>query len=514
MKKAELHSHRQIELLRKSCDLCSGHKFIVLFRERKPKERLGYRITDASYGFHPQIVQCVDCGLIFGYPLDKQEEILELYDSFEDPEYEKERKARGENQRKILSKINTFFPKKGKILDIGCATGIFLELARNDGWDVMGVEPSKWASDIARREYKLPVYYGTLEEAKIPDKSFDVVVCLDVIEHVSSPRRMVAGIKRVLKPNGLLCIVTPDVKSIVARILGEKWWHIRPDHIFLFSRETLSYLLLSEGFEIEVVSRYGWRFSYDYWTSRLKDNIPFIYKVTQFLKKVPIVKSVTSKSYTMNFGDSLELYCRMVKKMGFLISFSGIDGASKSTQVKLLEDYLRKKGKKVYATEEMFGYYLLRPFIKALRVATGSPAAGPVKINTNPLPKLWFILAFIDMWFMFIFKIRPLLMRYDFVLADRFYTDIWANLAYYGYLPSWAFGFFAKLLPKPGKAFLLWVKPQVGQKRSSEFSLSYFTKQASIYKRLSDIIDFHIFDANQAQKLLFWKIAGEVNKND
>lgn len=192
--------------------------------------------------------------------------------------------------------------------------------------------------------------------------------------------------------------------------------------------------------------------------------------------------------------------------MGILISFSGIDGAGKTTQIKLLSGHLKSRGKIVKATEECFSYFLLKPVVGVLRKATGSPSGGPVKRNRGALLKLWFIPAFIDIWLMFTFKIRPMLNRYDFVLADRFYWDIWANLLYYGYLPNWAFGVFVKLLPKPDKGLMLSVKPRIVQMRESEFPQDYYDAQAKIYKRLTAQIDFYIIDANQDTQKVFEKV--------
>lgn len=193
---------------------------------------------------------------------------------------------------------------------------------------------------------------------------------------------------------------------------------------------------------------------------------------------------------------------------GFLVSLSGFDGVGKSTQVKLLLKYLEGKGKKVKVTEAMFGYFLLKPLVKVLRRATNNVHGGPVKRNKSILPKLWFILAFIDIWVSFIFKTRSWTGKYDFVIADRFYTDIWANLLYYGYLPDWAFAFFVKLLPKPDIAFILRAKPNIVLKREREFPNRYYNEQEKIYLRLADQVEFNIVDASQSPGV----VSREINR--
>lgn len=306
-KKRTFKSHDKYIIGKENCNLCGGNKFIVVYAKKGlPGDT--YKITDNSYGIHHQIVRCLNCNLIFACPIEKQDKVINRYANFEDPEYEIERKGRSENQLKILEKINQMFPKKGRLLDVGCATGAFIELALKDGWDVIGIEPSKWASKIAKEQYGLPVQQGTINSLKIKNQNFDVVVCLDVIEHVNSPRNLLAEINKVLKPNGLLCIVTPDKASKIASLLGEKWWHVRSDHIFYFTEKTINLLLASENFKILTKSRYGWTFSFDYWLSRFKNNIPLLYEIGIFMKKLPFLNYFTKRTYNINFHDSLEFY--------------------------------------------------------------------------------------------------------------------------------------------------------------------------------------------------------------
>lgn len=293
---------------RVSCELCGGSLFSVLY-EKKGNLKNKYLVTDDSYGAHPQIVKCLDCGLVFVYPRESDKKIEKRYKDFKDPEYEKERGARAVNQRRILTRIDKLAGKKGKLLEVGCATGLFLEMAKNDGWDVFGVEPSSWAAKIAKKKYKLPVFNGTLKEAGLKEK-FDVVVLIDVLEHTAKPRKLLLEIAKVLKPKGLLCLVTPDQKSTVAGFLKERWWHVRPDHLYYFSKDTIYSLLFATDFLVKKTERYGWTFSFDYWASRFKNSLPALYKLLVFVKKVPFLNRLAKRDYHFNFRDSFELYCR------------------------------------------------------------------------------------------------------------------------------------------------------------------------------------------------------------
>ena len=181
--------------------------------------------------------------------------------------------------------------------------------------------------------------------------------------------------------------------------------------------------------------------------------------------------------------------------MGQLIAISGIDGVGKSTQIKLLTTALEKQGKTVHTGESMFTYHMFMPLVQLSRKATGLPQKSPVHINTKLLPKLWFILAFIDIWTSYLFIIKPLLNRFDIVIADRFYSDMWANMLYYGYLPVWAFGI-VRLLPKADIALLLLADPKNILTREQEFPDQYYYDQYTIYTRLGKLLNLQLIDAN------------------
>ncbi len=292
-----------------ACDLCGEDLATVLYK-KKGQNRDEYLITDNSYGDHSQIVKCIGCNLVYASPRDDNRKLEDRYKRFADPLYEEERNARSSNQSGLLNRLG-HLGTQGTLLDVGCATGGLLEQAIKVGWKAFGVELSGWASKIAIKR-SLSVTNKPLEKAGFKDEYFDAVTCIDVIEHVDSPRKLLSQIHVVLKKGGLVCIVTPNKDSFFARFLGERWWHIRQDHIYYFSQETLSALLVSSGFKIERIQSYGWSFSYDYWASRFQKKVNIIYSFLMLLKKIPILNIFTNRTYTLNFGDSLEIYCRKV----------------------------------------------------------------------------------------------------------------------------------------------------------------------------------------------------------
>ena len=105
------------------------------------------------------------------------------------------------------------------------------------GFAARGIEPSSPLQAIAAQR-GLPVTHGVLPNSELPGP-FDVVTLIDVIEHVPDPVDLVRRIKSVMAPNGIFVVVTPDVDSVAARLMGWKWWHFRAAHIGYFNRSTL-----------------------------------------------------------------------------------------------------------------------------------------------------------------------------------------------------------------------------------------------------------------------------------
>jgi SAM-dependent methyltransferase len=145
----------------------------------------------------------------------------------------------------------------GRLLDVGCATGIFLDGMRRLGWHVAGVEPSSSAVAYARVRFDLDIFAGRLEDAHYPAASFDVVTLWDVLEHVHEPRVVLAEIARILRPGGLLVLSLPNPDSLEARLLGSHWlgWDL-PRHLNLFRPMFLQRHLANAGFRTKRIESF------------------------------------------------------------------------------------------------------------------------------------------------------------------------------------------------------------------------------------------------------------------
>lgn len=138
-----------------------------------------------------------------------------------------------------------------RLLDVGCAAGYFMTVAREAGWQVTGVEPCAFVANYAGDIRGHAVFQGTLREANFPPESFDAVSLWDVLEHVTDPRGELDAIHRVLAQDGILVLETQNIASWLPRLLGQRWGHFGHHlHLFHFSPATITHLLHETGFQV------------------------------------------------------------------------------------------------------------------------------------------------------------------------------------------------------------------------------------------------------------------------
>lgn len=128
----------------------------------------------------------------------------------------------------------------GRILDIGCGSGVYLAFMKQLGWEVAGIEIDPVAAEIAKTHFSVPVHVGSLEDAPFPEASFDAVTMSHVIEHVEDPVAFVRRATYYLKPGGWLVVITPNAASLGVRVFGRDWYAFQPpQHFLLFTPKSL-----------------------------------------------------------------------------------------------------------------------------------------------------------------------------------------------------------------------------------------------------------------------------------
>jgi 2-polyprenyl-3-methyl-5-hydroxy-6-metoxy-1,4-benzoquinol methylase len=205
------------------------------------------------------IVRCRACGLSYVTPRPTVAELVALYSDeryyrnlnaspFGYPDYLGERWLLERLVVRRLATIEARLGAPGRMLDVGCATGVLVEAAARRGWSAVGVDVSTFA--IAQCHARgLDVRHGDLWGADLPRDHFDVVVLDDTIEHLVDPARALREIYGLLRPGGLVTLNTPNDAGWLRRLMGRHWFHCKPpEHLYYFSPRTLRSMLERAGF--------------------------------------------------------------------------------------------------------------------------------------------------------------------------------------------------------------------------------------------------------------------------
>ena len=285
------------------CPLCGANDYRVKIEDtmgtRIADPRVHYTCTSSAFGEHGRIVQCRSCNLVYMNPRPHHEAVVENYGDVEDQGYIEEEQGRFETFAENLKIIQRYRPD-GHLLDVGCHVGTFLTIAEQAGYEVAGVEPSRWGSEIARTRINGPVRCGAIEDAPLPEGGYDVITLWDVIEHLPDPALDIRAIYSALRPGGIFAVSTMDIEALFARVTGKRWpWYMQM-HLVYFSRQTLPEMLRREGFQICEVSTHVRRVRLSYLASRLDAYAPAVGRIaSRVLKRV----GLGERTVGVSFGD-------------------------------------------------------------------------------------------------------------------------------------------------------------------------------------------------------------------
>jgi 2-polyprenyl-3-methyl-5-hydroxy-6-metoxy-1,4-benzoquinol methylase len=194
----------------------------------------------------------------------------------------------------------------GRLLDVGCSCGYFMEVAAARGFDAHGVEFSANAIAAARPDIQARIHEGSLDT--LPDSApFDVVSAFDLIEHVPDPRGFLRGCAKRLRPGGVLLISTPDTGHFLRHLMRSRWPMLQPmQHLHLFSRQALEQALRSEGFdEVRVDTAYK-TLSIEYLINQIRSLNPVLSRTLGALTRA-MPPSALRKYRRINIGEILSV---------------------------------------------------------------------------------------------------------------------------------------------------------------------------------------------------------------
>ena len=248
------------------CELC-GSKGMLLYQN----------LTDRLFGTAGQwnLRRCPNsrCGLVWLDPMPLPEEIGKAYQTYYTHEdgggsasgravkaspiwramrqfyLQLERLTSIPRERERVTGMYLEETPPGKLLEVGCGSGQRLAELRKRGWQVEGQEVDPRAAEFARTRYGVQVHQGELEKLALPDEGFDAIVTNHVIEHVFHPEALLKECRRLLKPGGVLVVITPNINSFGHRHFRENWLSLDPPrHLHLFSTKNLQSLASKAGF--------------------------------------------------------------------------------------------------------------------------------------------------------------------------------------------------------------------------------------------------------------------------
>ena len=288
------------------CPLCGEAAFDIIKPSKYPDTiaaedlRKAYSAS-SSHQLLDQVVRCRSCSLHYVNPRPQSELIIDSYSAAEDPTFVTENQSRTHSFAKVLRKVLALKGRRDgqelRFLDIGCAGGASLVAAKACGFDPVGVEPSRWMADFGRRTYGVDIRDGILQPAMFPEQSFDVITLWDVLEHIPDPKALLDLTSRLLRPNGMFVVSYPDFRSVMGRLLGDRWPFWLSVHVLYYDRRTIARQLAASGFRIQRYIPYWPTLEFGYIVERATPYLPLLKPLHGLvsslgLSRIPLVYNI------------------------------------------------------------------------------------------------------------------------------------------------------------------------------------------------------------------------------
>ena len=193
------------------------------------------------------IRKCKDCDMCYLSPAPRPEDLHKIYPDIYHKSFIDQRPAWIKER---LHFIRTVSPA-GRLLEVGCSAGHFLDKAKAAGYDVFGIELDTAAGGYAKDHYGLKVEIGSVTDINLPESFFNLIILFDVFEHLNRPAACLEKLMSALAPGGHLVIRVPNFASYETRMFKENWYPLDlPRHLMHFSPDTLSKMLSRAGFSL------------------------------------------------------------------------------------------------------------------------------------------------------------------------------------------------------------------------------------------------------------------------
>jgi len=283
------------------CRICSGELELRVRGNGAALTAAHFSPSAHLVGQHGDLLGCLECGTIQQPVLPQGDALHDLYREMRDDDYLAEEDGRRATANRLLDLVGAHRPR-GRLLDVGCGHGLLLDEARTRGYETLGLELSRQNAQHARETLGLDVREVPLEafsEGTNGDSpgAFDVVILADVIEHLDDPVAAIDQCAALLRPSGVLCVVTPDPASVTAKLAGKRWWGYLPAHTVLLPRRTLRELISAAGLVISDDVPFVRTFAAKRWVGGLAERLPAGARLSALADRLPPV------NLSLSLGD-------------------------------------------------------------------------------------------------------------------------------------------------------------------------------------------------------------------
>ena len=212
------------------------------------------KLKDLEYYKHAFLTKCQNCNFVFSRKIPSQKELNKHYEGYGRNDYLSPITIKRYNE--LLDKFEKF-KKTGKILDVGCGVGYFLDEAKKRGWEVYGTEYTNEAIKICKNK-EIHMQEGKLNPKNYTDEEFDVITSFEVLEHINNPVEEIKIFHKLLRLGGLVYLTTPNFNSISRYYLKSKYNIITyPEHLSYYTPKTLKKLFKSSNFKAYKIETTG-----------------------------------------------------------------------------------------------------------------------------------------------------------------------------------------------------------------------------------------------------------------
>ena len=247
----------------RQCTICSS-----------TRPRLLCRKDGAGYHF------CPECRVIFQHPQPPPDAMVSYANTeYEAGVYRDYVEARDMKLEHFRHRLERLLPRvgRGRLLDIGCSCGYFMEVAATSGFEVEGLEFSGAAIAAADASIRPNILCCSVDGFE-SSRTYDLVTAFDLIEHVPQPKAFLSKVRHLLAPGGWLVMTTPDAEHPLRYVMGSSWPMLQPmQHLTIFSRQAMRLVLEETGFSQISFERATKTVSYEYLTDQLRPLTPALH---------------------------------------------------------------------------------------------------------------------------------------------------------------------------------------------------------------------------------------------